>query len=364
MPDPTDSESTELIAVDRDEDRGLVAIRDTSFLRSIAEIAEILSAPADPDDLDVKPDGSVYLSHCHVRARLDKAFGPPPNGWKFLRKGDWSMRTTTDKYGKETTTVVGEFGLWIREPNGHWDLRAEACGEGDYQSSNANAGYTDATEAAKSQALTRACKDLGIGRECWDRHFTDRWRAAHCIQVRTKRWDGQLDTNKDGSPKLSWKRRDSTLHNEWEPQQPPQRGADRADAPRADYVAPPPVARPQQPLTAIDDPYTLPANAGDLAGKVAQGIVDRVAVAGDRFGVVILDASAKETIYGTGSRLLAEWALAHVAPPPPGRAITVEVFHTVEDRAGKRIFHLHGIRRVETREPGDDTETLEAEETE
>jgi len=357
MPDPTDSESTELIAVDRDEDRGLVAIRDTSFLRSIAEIAEILSAPADPDDLDVKPDGSVYLSHCHVRARLDKAFGPPPNGWKFLRKGDWSMRTTTDKYGKETTTVVGEFGLWIREPNGHWDLRAEACGEGDYVSSNANAGYTDATEAAKSQALTRACKDLGIGRECWDRRFTDRWRAANCIQARTKRWDGQLDTNKDGTPKLSWRRKDAALHNEW--LDPQQRGAAPSEPPRPSHAAPPPVARPQQPLTVIEDPSSLPASAGDMAGTVARGIVDRVAVAGDRFGVVLLDASAKETIFGTGSRLLAEWALAHVAPPPPKSAIAVEVFHTIEDRAGKRIFHLQGIRRVESREP--EGEPLEGE---
>lgn len=123
--------------------------------------------------------------------------------------------------------------------------------------------------------------------------------------------------------------------------------------PRAAHAAPPPVARPQQPLEKVADPYSLPATVGDCQSpaETARGMVDRVVSVGDRYGVALVGSP---TIYGTGSRAMAEWALSH-------ESLTVEVLYTTEARGEKLIYHLRGIRRHE-REPGDDEgDTVDAE---
>lgn len=183
------------------EARGLSTMADSRIIRDAREVSRILTAPADLSTLDVKPDGAVYFSHVHARRRLNEAFGPAPHGWKFLRAApEWSI-TKAMRYDKEVVTVAAEFNLYVREPSGAWDLRSQAMGEGEYHSNNPNAGFTDAAEVAKSQALTRCCKDLGIGSECWDKRFTEAFRREHCIRV----WV-QPDR---GNPKWQWRRKDA-----------------------------------------------------------------------------------------------------------------------------------------------------------
>jgi len=190
------------------EARGLSTMADTRIIRDAREVARILTAPADLSTLDVKPDGAVYFSHIHARRRLNEAFGPAPHGWKFLRATlpdgssmPWSKTVRPGKDNSEIVTVAAEFNLWVREANGAWDLRSQAMGEGEYHSNNSNAGFTDATEVAKSQALTRACKDLGIGSECWDKRFTEAFRREHCVKVWVK--------PERGYAKWMWRRKDA-----------------------------------------------------------------------------------------------------------------------------------------------------------
>ena len=40
------------------------------------EAADILLAPVEPDDIEVKPDGIVYLPEIKYRRILNRAFGP------------------------------------------------------------------------------------------------------------------------------------------------------------------------------------------------------------------------------------------------------------------------------------------------
>ncbi len=44
-------------------------------------------------------------------------------------------------------------------------------------------GVPTASEGAKSNALMRCCKDLGISSELWDPRFIRQFRKKHCIEV-------------------------------------------------------------------------------------------------------------------------------------------------------------------------------------
>lgn len=57
-----------------------------------------------------------------------------------------------------------------------------------------------ALEAAKSNALMRCCKDIGIASELWDPSFNTKWRSTHCVQV----WV----MNRDGKKRKLWRRKD------------------------------------------------------------------------------------------------------------------------------------------------------------
>jgi hypothetical protein len=47
---------------------------------------EILARPVDADDVEVKPDGIIYLPEVKYRRRLNEAFGPM--AWGMVHRGD------------------------------------------------------------------------------------------------------------------------------------------------------------------------------------------------------------------------------------------------------------------------------------
>jgi len=64
------------------------------------EAADILLAPIDPNDIEIKPDGIVYLPEIKYRRILNKAFGP--GGWGLAPRGETIV---TDK------SVTREYAL-------------------------------------------------------------------------------------------------------------------------------------------------------------------------------------------------------------------------------------------------------------
>ena len=50
------------------------------------EVATVLQAPLDEDDIEVKPDGIIYLPEIKYRRVLNAAFGP--GGWGLAPRGD------------------------------------------------------------------------------------------------------------------------------------------------------------------------------------------------------------------------------------------------------------------------------------
>lgn len=117
-----------------------------------AEQQEILLAPVEQDDVEVKPDGIIYLPEIKYRRILNRAFGP--GGWGLAPRGE-SIVT-----GK---LVTREYGLIVQGR-----LVSIARGEQQYFDPD---GIPTATEGCKSNALMRCCKDLGIASELWDPRF-------------------------------------------------------------------------------------------------------------------------------------------------------------------------------------------------
>lgn len=134
------------------------------------DAAAILRAPIPDEDLDVLPTGEVYPPQVLLRRRLLDAFGP--GGWGLMPRGPVQIRGNI---------LCREYALY-----GHGRFLSEAIGEQEYRANNPRMTYATAAEAAKSNALVRCCKDLGIASECWDKKFTTEWKRRYAERI-----DGQ-----------------------------------------------------------------------------------------------------------------------------------------------------------------------------
>ncbi|KAH9938093.1 mitochondrial genome maintenance MGM101-domain-containing protein [Fomitopsis serialis] len=128
------------------------------------EVADVLLAPIEPLDVEIKPDGLIYLPEIKYRRVLNKAFGP----------GGWGLAPRSETH-VGPKIVSREYALVCLGR-----LVAIARGEQEYFDPN---GIPTATEACKSNALMRCCKDLGIASELWDPRFIREFKAKHCVEV-------------------------------------------------------------------------------------------------------------------------------------------------------------------------------------
>ncbi|EIW72071.1 hypothetical protein TREMEDRAFT_26259 [Tremella mesenterica DSM 1558] len=128
------------------------------------EVANELLKPLHVDDVEVKPDGLLYLPEIKYRRTLNAAFGP--GGWGLAPRGETNVGPRI---------VSREWGLVCLGR-----LVAIARGEQEYFDPS---GIPTATEACKSNALMRCCKDLGIASELWDPRFIRDFKTKHCVEV-------------------------------------------------------------------------------------------------------------------------------------------------------------------------------------
>ncbi|KAI1411450.1 Mgm101p-domain-containing protein [Hypoxylon sp. FL1857] len=149
------------------------------------ETSAILQARLDPDDIEVKPDGIIYLPEIKYRRILNTAFGP--GAWGLAPRGQLTVHEKL---------VTREYALVV-----HGRFVAQARGEQQYFSEE---GVSTAAEGAKSNALMRCCKDLGIASELWDPRFIRKFMKEHAMQV----WVEHVTTKKK---KQIWLRKDDEV---------------------------------------------------------------------------------------------------------------------------------------------------------
>ncbi|KAK3332223.1 mitochondrial genome maintenance MGM101-domain-containing protein [Cercophora scortea] len=128
------------------------------------ETAALLMKPLDLEDVEIKPDGIIYLPEIKYRRILNQAFGP--GGWGLAPRGELVV-------GEKV--VTREYALIV-----HGRFIAQARGECQYFSEET---IPTAGEGCKSNALLRCCKDLGIASELWDPRFIRAFKKAHAQEI-------------------------------------------------------------------------------------------------------------------------------------------------------------------------------------
>ncbi|KAF8655335.1 hypothetical protein AX16_003108 [Volvariella volvacea WC 439] len=146
------------------------------------EIADVLLAPVESEDVEIKPDGLIYLPEIKYRRVLNKAFGP--GGWGLAPRSETNVGPKI---------VSREYALVCQGR-----LVAIARGEQEYFDPS---GIPTATEACKSNALMRCCKDLGVASELWDPRFIREFKDKYCVEVFAE----HIPTKKK---KKLWRRKD------------------------------------------------------------------------------------------------------------------------------------------------------------
>ncbi|KAI0113353.1 mitochondrial genome maintenance MGM101 [Daldinia grandis] len=149
------------------------------------ETSAVLQARLNPEDIEVKPDGIIYLPEIKYRRILNTAFGP--GGWGLAPRGQLMVH---DKL------VTRDYALVV-----HGRFVGQARGEMSYFSEE---GISTAAEGCKSNALMRCCKDLGIASELWDPRFIRKFMKEHAVQV----WVEHATTKKR---KQIWLRKDDEV---------------------------------------------------------------------------------------------------------------------------------------------------------
>ncbi|XP_028392066.1 mitochondrial genome maintenance protein MGM101-like [Dendronephthya gigantea] len=135
-------------------------------------ISKILMAPINHDDIEIKPDGLLYLPEIKYRRILNESFGP--GGWALLPRGE-SLQFQNEK--DRSQLITREYALFC---SGRYV--SQAVGEHTFYGQG-NMVYGKAMEAAKSNALVRCCKDLGIASELWDPKFVSDWKDQFAKSV-------------------------------------------------------------------------------------------------------------------------------------------------------------------------------------
>lgn len=132
-----------------------------------ADVQRELCEPIDPAQVDIRPDGLIYVSHPHYRDRLDRAFGI----------GGWALVPLA------APRIQDNHVLYYGFLKARGQYIGDAVGGAQYYPNNNQGSYDNSVEAAKSDCLVRCCKALPMFRECWDHEFAEAWKREHAHEV-------------------------------------------------------------------------------------------------------------------------------------------------------------------------------------
>lgn len=155
------------------------------------EAVEVLMQSIPDADIEIRPDGLIYLPEIKYRRILNRAFSP--GAWSLLPMDITVASSDNMLYYRGALFVFGRFV-------------SEAIGEQQYFANNDRMSYATAAESAKSNCLMRCCKDLGIASELWDPSFVKRWIVEHAVDV----WCANVGSGGDrGKKRKMWRKRNA-----------------------------------------------------------------------------------------------------------------------------------------------------------
>ena len=123
---------------------------------------EILYKPIDENAIEIRPDGLIYANWTEYQNRLIGAFGLE---WCMIPEGNTGIKDNL-VYRKYHLVIQGVY-------------MTDAVGCQEYQSTNRTMNYGDAVEGARSNAMMRCCKHIGMTPELWQPSFIREWIAKY-----------------------------------------------------------------------------------------------------------------------------------------------------------------------------------------
>lgn len=149
------------------DDKGEIVklIHTAGTLEFTKEQKKILFAPVNEEDVEIRPDGLIYLPWMEYVIRLRDAFD-----------GKWAI-VPVGKAKMENDLLLQEYWLLL---DGR--LYGKAIGEQQYYKDNYTMSWGDALEGCKSNGLMRLCKGIGIGLELWKPTFIRAWKKKYAEQ--------------------------------------------------------------------------------------------------------------------------------------------------------------------------------------
>jgi hypothetical protein len=180
------------------------------------EAAEILMSPIPDIDIEIRPDGLIYLPEIKYRRILNRAFGP----------GAWSLLPMDITVSSNDNMLYYRGALFV-----HGRFVSEAIGEQQYYATNDRMSYATAAESAKSNCLTRCCKDLGIASELWDPSFVRQWISTYAVDV----WTENVGSNPSdrGKKRRMWRKKDAPAIDIFPWREEPSAASSRTAPPKA-----------------------------------------------------------------------------------------------------------------------------------
>lgn len=113
----------------------------------------------------------IYIEHAFLRDRLNAVLGL--GQWSIVPRRTWGEDFVIKKHNEpdvQATRIYVEAMLVIRGC-----FVAEAIGDMVYYPKNQSQNYGDAVEGAKTAALRRCTKELGIGLQAWKKDWCAGW---------------------------------------------------------------------------------------------------------------------------------------------------------------------------------------------
>ena len=127
-----------------------------------------LSADFSNELIEIRPDGMIFLPQVFWRERLNKVFGI----------GQWALIIKHNTQDVERNKLYVESVMMIRGC-----YISTAVGEAELHEDNKMQSWASVWESAKSDSITRCCKDLGIASQLWQPNFINKWKDDNAVQV-------------------------------------------------------------------------------------------------------------------------------------------------------------------------------------
>lgn len=155
--------------------------RGASTLQLSPEENQRLSASFDENLIEIRPDGYIYLPQTFYRQRLNEVVGI--GQWALIPKGSYQEGNKMMLNG-----ILVIRGCFMSESTGEANIN-------DQQS------LATVWEGAKSDCITRCCKDLSIASELYEPAFIQSWQKKHAMAVKV------MDRN--NKPVKRWRKKEA-----------------------------------------------------------------------------------------------------------------------------------------------------------